>query len=88
MPTSAASSIDELAATGVQFEGETLLVTLDDGQRLSLSLAQVPWLRWLLNATPAQRENWELEPQGFAVYWPDLDDGVEVRHLLEARQAA
>jgi hypothetical protein len=22
------------------------------------------------------------EPDGFAIYWPDLDDGIEVAHLL------
>ena len=71
-----------LAATGVRFDGDTLNVVLDDGRELSLPIGRIPWLRWLLEATPAQRSNWILEPGACAVYWPDLDDGVEVRHLL------
>ena len=30
----------------------------------------------------AEQANWKLEPGGFAIYWPDLDDGIEVCHLL------
>ena len=41
-----------------------------------------PWLKWLRDATPEQREQWTIEPGGYAVYWPLLDDGVEVCHLL------
>ncbi len=43
---------------------------------------RIAWLDWLLKATPEQRANWSLEPGGFAIYWEDLDDGVEVAHLL------
>jgi Protein of unknown function (DUF2442) len=82
MPTSAAKALDEVAAAGVRFDGDTLIVALDDGRELSLPLDQIPWLGWLRQATPDQRSNWILEPGRFAVYWPDLDDGIEVRHLL------
>ena len=43
---------------------------------------RIEWLRWLYEATPEQCANWSLEPGGYAVYWDDLDDGVEVCHLL------
>ena len=72
----------EVAATDVRFEGDLLTVFFEDGRQLSVSLARIPWLRWLREATPDQRGHWTLEPRGFAVYWPDLDDGIEVRHLL------
>lgn len=72
----------EAAAVSVRFEGDTLLVLLEDGREIGLPLAKYTWTRWLLEATLAQRANWTLEPEGFAVYWPDLDDGFEVRHLL------
>jgi hypothetical protein len=32
---------------------------------------------------PRQRANWKLEPGGYAIYWEDLDDGIEVCHLLD-----
>ena len=34
------------------------------------------------NATAQQQSNWSIEPGGFAIYWPDLDDGAEVEQLL------
>jgi hypothetical protein len=70
------------AATSVRFEGDTPLVLLEDSREIWLPLTKYNWTQWLLKATPAQRANWTLEPEGFAVYWPDLDDGFEVRHLL------
>ncbi len=82
MHTSAAKTIEEVAATGVRFVDDILVVALDDGRELRLPLDRVPWLAWLRDATLAQRENWTLEPRGFAIYWPDLDDGLEVGHLL------
>lgn len=82
MPTSPATVSAEAAATGVDFAGDTLIVTLDDGRELRVPLERAPWLGWLRAASPEQRTRWTLEPRGFAVYWPDLDDGVEVRHLL------
>ncbi|HJW85584.1 MAG TPA: DUF2442 domain-containing protein [Candidatus Brocadiaceae bacterium] len=39
-------------------------------------------MRWLANATPEQRSRWSIEPGGFAIYWEDLDDGIEVCRLL------
>jgi len=42
---------------------------------LPLSL---PWLAWLAQATPEQRAHWSLEPRGFAVYWEELDNGIEI----------
>jgi len=47
-----------------------------------------PWLKWLAQATPKQRANWSLEPGGYAIYWPDLDDGIEVCHLLDTQPIA
>ena len=59
---------------------ESLRVALDDGRVIETRLGAVPWLRWLRQATDDQRASWTLEPHGFAIYWPALDDGVEVRH--------
>lgn len=81
-PTSLAEATENVAASGVRFADDLLIVCLDDGRELSLPLDRIPWLRWLREATPAERARWTLEPRGFAVYWPDLDDGIEVRHVL------
>ncbi len=56
---------------------------MSDRQILQLDVHQ-DWLQWLAKATPEQRNNWSLEPRGSAIYWDDLDDGIEVCHALEA----
>ena len=75
-------------AKGVRFTNGTLHVRLNDGREVSLPLAEVPWLKWLTKATPKQRANWSLEPGGYAIYWPDLDDGIEVCRLLDTQPIA
>jgi hypothetical protein len=69
-------------AMAVEVSDEQLRVVLDDGRTIETPLNSFPWLQWLRTATDDQRANWSLEPGGFAIYWPELDDGVEVRHLL------
>ena len=49
---------------------------------MSLQLDNIHWLDWLYRATDEQRANWSIEPGGFAIYWEDLDDGIELCHLL------
>ncbi|MBI4023620.1 MAG: DUF2442 domain-containing protein [Verrucomicrobia bacterium] len=66
-------------ARGVRFADRMLYVELTDGREIGVPLSQLPWLN---RATLAQRHKWHIEPLGFAVYWDDLDDGVEVEHLL------
>ena len=73
---------DVASAEAVRFAGEKLIVALTDGRELSVPYKKIAWLRWLAKATPKQRANWSLEPGGHAIYWDDLDDGVEICHLL------
>jgi len=75
----------QVRAKGARVTPNTLHVHLDDGREISLPLNDVPWLKWLAKATPKQRANWSLEPGGYAIYWPDLDDGIEVCHLLDSQ---
>jgi hypothetical protein len=83
MLTSASRVVrDQAAATKVCFEGNILFISLSDGREVSLPIDQIEWLDWLAKATPEQRMNWSLEPGGYAIYWEDLDDGIEVRHIL------
>lgn len=73
---------EQVAATKVRFEENLLHISLSDGREVSLPLDRIEWLQWLAQATSAQRANWSLEPGGYAVYWEDLDDGIEVCHIL------
>jgi len=75
-------AVSQVGAKSIQFEGDLLRVYLTDGRAVVLPFEQIPWLRWLAKATPAQRAKWSIEPGGYAVYWEELDDGFEVAHLL------
>ena len=71
----------EVAAVSARFTDKILYIALSDGREIGLPLT-LPWLSWLAQATPEQRAHWSLEPRGFAVYWEELDNGIEVSHLL------
>ncbi len=67
-------------AVNVWFTDSMLHITLPDGREIGVPLSQFPWLA---EATPPQRNKWHIEPRGFAVYWDDLDNGIEIDHLIE-----
>ncbi len=81
MSTSAARAVaaQHVVATGVRFTEAMIYVSLSDGLEIGVPLARFPWLE---EATPEQRAAWSIEPHGYAVWWADLDDGIEVDHLL------
>ncbi len=83
MTTSAAEPRTNAEAVDVLVDAEYLRITLGDGRELSVPFGRFPWLAWLVDATEKQRQHCVIEPTGFAIYWPDLDDGVEIGHLLE-----
>jgi len=84
MTTLANNIVQSVQVERIWFSDDNILhVVLSDGRDIGLPLERFAWLRWLLKATPEQRSNWSIEPGGFAIYWPELDDGIELRHLLE-----
>ncbi len=68
------------AAKSVRFTNSMVYITLADGREIGAPLSRFPWLE---RAPQAQRKKWHIEPHGFAVYWDELDDGIEIEHLLE-----
>ncbi len=56
-----------------------LAVALMDGRTISVPLA---WYPRLVDATPAQRENWEVAGGGYGIHWPDIDEDLSVEGLL------
>jgi hypothetical protein len=85
MVTLTSRAAEQISAIGVRFVGNVLYVSLSDGREISVPMDRVSWLEWLVKATPEQRAKWSIEPGGFAIYWEDLDDGIEVCHLLDMR---
>jgi hypothetical protein len=88
MITSANNINTQVQAKSVRFEGNILHLLLSDRREISLPIDQMDWLKWLASATPEQRAKWSIEPGGFAVYWEELDDGLEIEHLLSLQPLA
>jgi hypothetical protein len=88
MNTLTVQTAQQVRAKSARVTASTLRVLFDDGREISVPFSEVPWLKWLAKATPKQRANWSLEPGGYAIFWPDLDDGVEVCHLLDPQPIA
>jgi prevent-host-death family protein len=77
--------LDAVGARSVRFDRGRVYVELTDGRELGVP---IDWYEFLRDATPITRDDWEIDAQGLAVYWPQLQDGLEVLHLLDARKLA
>ncbi|MBE9063981.1 DUF2442 domain-containing protein [cf. Phormidesmis sp. LEGE 11477] len=75
---------DPLAAV-VSVDNDSLSVTLADGRGLSVPLE---WYPRLLHASMAERLNWQLIGDGYAIEWPDLDEHIGVEGLLAGRRSS
>ena len=65
--------------------GETeLIVELADGRRLSVPLN---WYPRLVHGTTAERDNWQLLGDGYAIEWPSLDEHIGVEGLLSGHRS-
>ena len=77
------SSIDvQPLAVDVSCNNEALHVTLADGREISVPL---DWYPRLLDATPKDRNNWQLIGGGLGIHWEALDEDVSVESLLRLR---
>lgn len=81
VPPGMASSIPDYHPVGrdVQIDATMLHIMLMDGRVLAVPLEHWPFLT---HATPEQRQHWRFEPGDEIIYWPDLDDGLAIAHLL------
>ena len=66
-------------AQSVEFRGEMMEVSLTDGRIISVP---VIWLPLLHEATPKQRERYEIGGGGVSIHWPELDEDISVAGLL------
>jgi hypothetical protein len=72
------------AVRDVHFSDDTLSVDLADGRTITVPLV---WFPRLLQATPAQRENWEIVGAGYGIHWPDVDEDLSAEGLLRGSPA-
>jgi hypothetical protein len=66
-------------AQSVEFDKEMMHVVLRDGRTISVPII---WFPLLHEATPAQRERYEIGGGGVSLYWPELDEDLSVANLL------
>jgi Protein of unknown function (DUF2442) len=77
--------LSEARITSVRVTDDSITADLSDGRTISVPLA---WSWRLSDATPAQRANWRLIGSGQGVHWPDVDEDISVRGMLDAVPAA
>lgn len=59
---------------------DAVIAQLTDGRTVSVPLA---WSWRLANATPAQPNRFEIIGSGEGVHWPDIDEDISVRGMLQ-----
>ena len=72
-------------AVRVHVDDKGLTIDLADGRRLIVPLT---WSPRLLHATPEQRRNCQLIGDGQGIYWPDVDEDLNVEGLLRGSAAS
>ena len=70
----------ELRAVALEVTSDDLVVDLTDGRRL---LVPISWFPRLANATPEQRRNWRFIGGGMGLHWPEVDEDLSVKGLLQ-----
>lgn len=69
-------------AVDVSCNNDSLHVSLADGRAISVPLT---WFPRLLEATPKDRNNWQLIGGGLGIHWEDLDQDISVESLFRLR---
>lgn len=68
----------------VRLSEDVLSVDLMDGRTISVPLA---WYPRLMNATPNQRQRWEVSGAGYGIHWPEIDEDLSTEGLLRGAPA-
>ena len=74
----AASSEPRIIA--MEVTEDAIVAQLADGRTVSVPLA---WSWRLADATPAQRNHFEIIGSGEGVHWPEIDEDISARGMLE-----
>ena len=72
-------SIAEARAAELTFDSDNLIVHFTDGRVLYVPLTYFPRL---LNATPEERDRYEISGGGTGLHWESIDEDISVKGLL------
>ncbi len=64
----------------VEVTADLITAHLTDGRSISVPLA---WSWRLSDATSEQRRNYEILGDGRGIHWPDVDEDISLRGMLE-----
>ena len=78
--STAATSSNDPRISAVEVTDDTITAHLVDGRTISVPLA---WSWRLSEATPEQRQRWRLIGDGVGIHWPDVDEDISARGMLE-----
>jgi len=74
--------IPDARAIGIVIGNEIFTLCLSDGRQISVPYHGFPRLD---AATPQQRAHFEVCAEGRMLHWPEIDEDIEVRHIVEGR---
>lgn len=69
-------------AVGLIMGTEGFTVCLADGRKISVPYRCYPRLE---HADMQQRDHFEVHANGRMLHWPDIDEDIEVQHIVEGR---
>ncbi len=73
------SELIKRRAIAVFVTEDALRVDLDDGRAITVPIA---WYPRLAHGNETERSNWRLIGQGEGMHWPELDEDIQVEHLI------
>lgn len=74
----------EPRVAAVEVTDRLIIAHLVDGRTISVPLS---WSWRLSDATPEQRSHYEIFGDGTGIRWPDIDEDLSVRGMLEGAPA-
>ena len=74
----------EPTAINVAVTEDDLIIDLADGRRIIVPLA---WYPRLMYATAAERPNFQLLGEGYAIEFPELDEHIGIEGILAGRHS-
>ncbi|MFZ0930691.1 MAG: DUF2442 domain-containing protein [Syntrophobacteraceae bacterium] len=76
---SIAVNLSEARLLSIRVTEDEIIAHLIDGRTISVPLA---WSWRLSEATPDQRNNFQILGDGQGVHWPDIDEDISVEGML------
>jgi len=81
---STAANIVEPRVMSMDVTDDEIIAHLVDGRTISVPLV---WSWRLAEATPEQRQHWEILGDGHGIRWPDIDEDISVEGMLHGSPA-